>query len=98
MAEILFTRHAQPPSGHADPPLSAAGREQAAALGRWLTGEQVDVVIARPLARAPKPADIAARDMGLPITTSLDLREWIATTRPTATMSPLEDLGATNPR
>jgi hypothetical protein len=65
MAVSLFIPHAQPLSGHADPPLPAAGREQAAAPGRWLTGEEVDVVVAGLMARAPcrsKPVDKSESD------------------------------------
>ena len=53
--------------GSADPPLSDAGRKQAAALADFLQGEGVDLIVTSDLERASETASIVAA--------ALDLRE-----------------------
>ena len=55
------------PQRDADVPLSDTGREQAAAVGRWLAGlpEPPDVVVASPYLRAVQTAEIALETSGL---------------------------------
>jgi broad specificity phosphatase PhoE len=53
--KLLLIRHAEPDTEHGpqpDPPLSAAGRAQAAALAGWLAGEPLAAVYTSPLRRA----------------------------------------------
>lgn len=66
----------------ADVPLSDTGREQAAALGRWLSGERgdrggpfPDVVIASPYLRAAETARIAFEGLPPPLDQDERLRE-----------------------
>jgi broad specificity phosphatase PhoE len=57
--KLLLVRHAEPDTGpvpRPDPPLSARGRAQAAALARWLAGDQLDAVYTSPLRRAEETA------------------------------------------
>ncbi|MGZ8734797.1 MAG: histidine phosphatase family protein [Acidimicrobiia bacterium] len=61
--ELLLIRHAEPVrigpgegDGPADPPLTAAGREQADRLAAWLTPDGVDHVVVSPLLRARETA------------------------------------------
>lgn len=69
MIEITLVRHAQPewePDGQAvsDPSLTAAGRDQALALGRALTGEEFDFFYVSPLKRAQETARPIAGALG----------------------------------
>jgi probable phosphoglycerate mutase len=52
--------------GAADPPLSDAGREQAAALAEFLRDAAVDVIVTSDLDRARETAQIVADALGLP--------------------------------
>ncbi|MGZ8751851.1 MAG: histidine phosphatase family protein [Acidimicrobiia bacterium] len=61
--ELLLIRHAEPVrigpgegDGPADPPLTAAGREQADRLAAWLTPDGIDHVVVSPLLRARETA------------------------------------------
>jgi broad specificity phosphatase PhoE len=57
--KLLLVRHAEPDTEHGplpDPPLSARGRAQAAALARWLAGEELAAVYTSPLRRAEETA------------------------------------------
>lgn len=61
--ELLLIRHAEPVrigpgegDGPADPPLTAAGREQADRLAAWLTPDEIDHVVVSPLLRARETA------------------------------------------
>ena len=57
--KLLLIRHAEPDTGagpRPDPPLSAAGREQAAALAAWLAGQELAAVYTSPLRRAQETA------------------------------------------
>jgi broad specificity phosphatase PhoE len=56
---LLLIRHAEPDTEHGprpDPPLSAAGRAQAAALAAWLSAEPLAAVYTSPLLRARETA------------------------------------------
>jgi len=56
---LLLIRHAEPDTEHGprpDPPLSARGRAQGAALGAWLAGEPLAAVYTSPLLRARETA------------------------------------------
>jgi broad specificity phosphatase PhoE len=80
---ILFSPHATSvdnevgrASGHADVPLSALGRRQAAELGRHYASLAVDTVACSDLRRAHDTALIAFGDRGLPIRPDPRLREF----------------------
>ena len=82
MTTILLARHGETDwnrdlrfQGHADPPLNAAGREQARALAEALAAERVDAVYTSPLRRAAETAEIVAARHGLPVTAVEALRE-----------------------
>ena len=56
---LLLIRHGEPDTGdgpRADPPLSASGRAQGAALAAWLAGEDLAAVYTSPLRRARETA------------------------------------------
>ncbi len=79
--EIIFEYHATSEdneagvaSGWRDPALSAAGREQAAELGKRRQGEQIDAVFCSDLRRAVETAEIAFD--GTPIHHDGRLREY----------------------
>lgn len=72
--------------GHADPPLSARGREQAARLARALAGERFDVFLSSDLARARETAAAVARVLGRepqvdPVFRELDVGRWTGLVR-----------------
>src|SRR5580765_6857553 len=93
MATLVLVRHAESTwnaegrwQGHADPPLSDAGRAQAEALAEDLAGERFDAVYTSDLARAAQTAEIIARRFGLPAVSDPALREvdvgsWSGLTR-----------------
>ncbi len=60
--ELVLIRHGLPvreektDGSSADPPLSAEGRDQAEAVGRWLADERFDALYASPLRRARETA------------------------------------------
>ncbi|HAM59239.1 MAG: hypothetical protein A2X51_12260 [Candidatus Rokubacteria bacterium GWC2_70_24] len=87
--------------GHADIPLSAAGRAQAEALAAALGGKQVDAVYASPLSRALETARAIAAPRGLTVTARDDLREigtGVYTGRPASDIPPAtRTTWATNP-
>lgn len=62
-------------SGHADVPLSAPGRQQAAELGTHYAGITLDAVFSSDLQRAHDTARIAFAERSLPITPDARLRE-----------------------
>jgi broad specificity phosphatase PhoE len=64
------------PQRDADVPLSDTGREQAAAVGRWLAGlpEPPDVVVASPYLRAVQTAEIALSAAGADLAPHRDER------------------------
>lgn len=61
--------------GQTDVALNAAGREQAAGVGRALAGERIDAVYSSDLARAMQTAQVLATQAGLPLRLDQDLRE-----------------------
>ena len=79
---ILVARHGQTTEnaagrilGRRDPPLSARGRADAAALARSLEGEGIRAVWTSPLARARETAEVAAARLGLEAVVLEDLAE-----------------------
>jgi broad specificity phosphatase PhoE len=83
--------------GHADPPLSPRGREQALALSERLAGERVDVLLASDLRRALETAEIVGAPHGLTPRPDrrlreLDVGEWAGLTRPEIERSAAETL------
>lgn len=82
--DVILVRHGQQDfpdfrtsgvAGMVDPPLSAKGREQAAAVGRRFKGQQVDAVYASPLQRAFDTGAAVAGHHGLEVQVRDDLRE-----------------------
>jgi broad specificity phosphatase PhoE len=72
--------------GHGDPPLSPAGRAQAAALAEQIRGEKIEVLIASDLARCRETAAILGACWGLEPSHDARLREidigaWTGLTR-----------------
>ena len=71
--QIIWVRHAEPErveSGTgvpANPPLTAAGIEQAERLAAWLAFERVDAIVSSPQRRARETAAPIARAHGLDI-------------------------------
>jgi broad specificity phosphatase PhoE len=79
---ILLARHGETDwnrdnrfQGRADPPLNAAGREQARALAEALSGEPLAAVYTSPLRRAAETAEIVAAPHGLRVELVVGLRE-----------------------
>ncbi|HET8607017.1 MAG TPA: histidine phosphatase family protein [Gaiellaceae bacterium] len=82
MTEILLARHGETDwnrerrwQGHADPPLNAAGRRQAARLADALAADPPTAVYTSDLARARETAEIVAARLGLPVAADPRLRE-----------------------
>jgi alpha-ribazole phosphatase len=76
VTRLVLVRHAEPAVtgicyGSLDVPLSARGREQAAALAERLRGERFDAVVSSPRTRATE----TAAALGLPVVTDERLRE-----------------------
>lgn len=69
--ELLLIRHALPERREtgdgtpADPPLSQLGREQAARMAEWMSGEKIDAIISSPMRRARETAVPLERALGL---------------------------------
>jgi broad specificity phosphatase PhoE len=90
---ILLARHGETDwnrelrwQGHADRPLTAAGRDQARALAQELADEPIAAVYSSDLIRAHETARIVADRLGLDVTVLPDLREidvgsWSGLTR-----------------
>jgi broad specificity phosphatase PhoE len=79
---ILIVRHGETDwnregrfQGHADPPLNAAGREQAEILAEQLAGDGIEAIHTSDLRRAHETATIVADRLGLPVTAHGGLRE-----------------------
>jgi len=91
--EFLLIRHAQSEwnaagrwQGWADPPLSAAGREQAAVLARELAGEVLDALVCSDLQRAVATAGAIGSELDLrpvedPRFRERDVGTWAGLTR-----------------
>lgn len=84
MTTIVFVRHGETEwnrsgrwQGHADIPLSAAGREQARQLAIRLiaAGERFDQIYASDLGRALETAQIIGEQLGMPVHPLIELRE-----------------------
>lgn len=82
MSEILLVRHGEITQssprrfvGQTDLPLTDAGREQMAAVSRFLTGRGVVRLVCSPLARCVESAGIVGAALGLVPETMPDLRE-----------------------
>jgi probable phosphoglycerate mutase len=82
MTTLFVARHGQTDwnrehrwQGWADPPLNAAGREQAGELGESLADRGIEVVVSSDLRRAAETAEIAAARFGLPVQLDTRLRE-----------------------
>jgi broad specificity phosphatase PhoE len=83
MLTIFYSPHmtsvdneAKRASGHADVPLSQAGREQAVELGRHYAVEKLDAVFHSDLQRATVTAQLAFAERGLPLIPDARLREY----------------------
>jgi probable phosphoglycerate mutase len=79
---LLLVRHGETDwnaqrrwQGHADVPLNARGREQAARLAGELAAESVDVIYASDLSRARETAEIVGARLGVPVLLEAGLRE-----------------------
>jgi len=82
MGVVLLARHGETDwnaerrfQGHADRPLNARGRAQAAALAERLASAPLAACYASDLARARETAELVARRHGLPVVARPDLRE-----------------------
>lgn len=72
VTHLIFIRHAESTwnalrrwQGHADMPLSEAGREQARLLARRLSTWRIDHIVASDLLRAAETADILGEALGI---------------------------------
>jgi probable phosphoglycerate mutase len=81
MPELWLIRHGETEwslsgahTGRADIPLTAAGRRQAAAIGRYLAGRPFALVLVSPLARARDTCELAG--FGSRAETDANLCEW----------------------
>jgi len=82
--KLLLARHGQSEwqvkveDGDPDPPLTALGEAQAHRLGEYLAAsdESVAVIVASPLQRARRTAEIVASYLNLPVTVEPDFREF----------------------
>jgi len=54
-------------AGHINTPLTDEGRQQAKRAGRAAKRHDIDTIVCSPLARARETAEIAAKEIGLPI-------------------------------
>lgn len=93
-ATVLLVRHAESEwnasgrwQGHADPPLSSRGEEQARALGERMQGERATLLICSDLRRAVQTAAPVAAALGVepdldPLLRELDVGSWSGLRRP----------------
>jgi broad specificity phosphatase PhoE len=75
LALFYLVRHADIVWGPGNPGLSALGRVQAAAVGKYLRSRLVAQIYASPLRRARQTAAIIARSVDAPVTVDPRLRE-----------------------
>lgn len=82
MTTLLLVRHGETDwnaerrwQGHADIPLNARGREQAAELAAQLAGKPIEAIYSSDLSRARDTAEIVGGHLGIPVVTDPDLRE-----------------------
>lgn len=98
MIEVLFVRHGQPVSGVRNPELAPEGIADAEKLATWLRHEQIDAIVASPLARARQTAEVLAAGMDREIDLVLeDLREWDDDINPEDYVA-IEDMASDDPR
>ncbi|ORM35965.1 histidine phosphatase family protein [Williamsia sp. 1135] len=98
MIEVLFVRHGQPVSRVRNPALAPEGIADARKLATWLRHEQIDAIVASPLARALQTAETLAEGMGRGVDLVLeDLREWDDDISPEDYMA-LEDMAPDDAR
>jgi broad specificity phosphatase PhoE len=98
MIEVLFVRHGQPVSGVRNPELAPEGIADAEKLATWLRHEQIDAIVASPLARALQTAETVAAGLDREVDLVLeDLREWDDDISPEDYVA-LEDMGPDDPR
>jgi 2,3-bisphosphoglycerate-dependent phosphoglycerate mutase len=98
--ELLLIRHALPVridggDGPADPDLSDAGHQQAAALAEWLVDEGIEAIWASPMRRARQTAAPLEAATGLTATIDDDLKEFDADQ---PHYIPMEELSSDDPR
>ena len=81
MSELWLIRHGETEwsasgahTGRSDIPLTAAGRQQATAIGRWLDGKKFSLVLESPLERARETCLLAGYGGAAQI--DPNLREW----------------------
>jgi probable phosphoglycerate mutase len=81
MSELWLIRHGETEwtvsgahTGRTDIPLTATGRQQASAIGRWLAGREFSLVLVSPLQRARETCRLAGYAAAAQIDSSL--REW----------------------
>lgn len=82
MIRLILVRHGETPwtrlrryQGQTDVPLSARGQRQAAALGRFFSGQSIDALYSSDMQRAVQTAEPVSRALGLAITQDRRLRE-----------------------
>jgi alpha-ribazole phosphatase/probable phosphoglycerate mutase len=80
MSGLLFIRHAETDMagtfcGHSDPPINSCGRAQITDLLARLVPETFEAIYASDLRRAVNTAEALAETFGVPLTTTLHLRE-----------------------
>jgi len=80
--DLLLIRHGETDwnrelrfQGHVDVPLNDTGHEQARRLGLRLAGERIDHIVCSDLLRTQQTAGPAAQQLGLPVQTTVTLRE-----------------------
>lgn len=84
MSSIFLVRHATPDWSRTDipyftppgPPLTAQGEAEAAELGAFLRDSGVKQILASPLERCHRTAQIAAESLAIPFTIDNGLTEW----------------------
>lgn len=96
--DLVLVRHARPvrkitSSGPADPPLSEAGIEQAAAVAEWLGQERFDAVYASPMVRARQTAEPIASKLGLEVVLEDGIAEY---DRASEAYIPIEEVKASD--
>lgn len=82
--KLLLARHGQSEwqvkveDGDLDPPLTALGESQAHRLGEYLvaSADPIAVIVASPLQRARRTAEIVGSYLALPVATEPDFREF----------------------
>ncbi|MFH0518460.1 histidine phosphatase family protein [Streptomyces sp. M41] len=82
MTDFVLVRHGETEwhaenryAGRSDVQLTERGHKQAAALGAWAAGRQLDAVLSSPLSRARLTAEPTANGLGLPLRIDERLRE-----------------------